>query len=124
MAAGHEHLVHVTGAEVGAAQLHIKAAPSAPLARRQRRALPWRPARRTPGHTPATHADQDGTNACWPSAGWAVFLAPDCPAHAGEIKRTEHGWVAQAHGPRSSDDSNGCYPPTGPIMKTMVGVTV
>jgi hypothetical protein len=36
----------------------IKAAPAAPLARRQRRALPWRPARRTPGHTVAEHADQ------------------------------------------------------------------
>ena len=28
----------------------IKAAPAAPLARRKRRALPWRPAHRTPGH--------------------------------------------------------------------------
>ncbi len=35
-----------------------KAAPKAPLARRQRRAQPLaRPARRTPGHT-ARHADQ------------------------------------------------------------------
>jgi hypothetical protein len=31
-----------------------KAAPAAPLAERQRRALPWRPARRTPGPLPGT----------------------------------------------------------------------
>jgi hypothetical protein len=43
----------------------IKAAPlrAAPLARRQRRALPWRPARRTPGHTPARSRSKPAHNA-------------------------------------------------------------
>ena len=38
----------------------IKAAPAAPLARRQRRALPWRPARRTLGRMLAGVADEVG----------------------------------------------------------------
>jgi hypothetical protein len=33
---------------------------AAPLARRQRRALPWRPARRTPGRIPVGRPDQSG----------------------------------------------------------------
>jgi hypothetical protein len=42
----------VTAAELSL--IWIKAAPAAPLARRQRRALPWRPARRTPGRRSAS----------------------------------------------------------------------
>jgi hypothetical protein len=38
----------------------IKAAPAAPLARRQRRPQPWRPARRTPGHAQSS-SDQHGS---------------------------------------------------------------
>jgi hypothetical protein len=39
----------------------IKGAPAAPLARRQRRALPWKPARRTPGRIPVGRPDQNGS---------------------------------------------------------------
>ena len=59
----------------------LKAAPAAPLARRQRRALPWeaRPAHAGPHPRDARsarltrHADR--------CSGTAVFLAADCPAH-------------------------------------------
>jgi hypothetical protein len=37
----------------------IKAAPAAPLARRQRRAQPWEARPRTPGHAPRSSADQN-----------------------------------------------------------------
>ena len=63
----------------------MKAAPTAPLARRQRRAQPFpRPARRTPGRT-----TQDTQIKLAQAAGTAqhatAFLAPDCPARGHRV---------------------------------------
>jgi hypothetical protein len=65
--------------------LKNKAAPAAPQARRQRRAQPFpRPARRTPGHTPATARSRrlsrhEGWDSAWPSARSRSPISPPPP---------------------------------------------
>jgi len=69
-------------------RIGIKAAPhAAPLARRQRRALPWRPARRTPGHaqgSPDQHASLVAHTGCmlWPLGRRTVRLVARAAAAA------------------------------------------
>ena len=65
----------------------IKVVPTAPLARRQRRAQPFgRTARRTPGHIPQNPQIRTAHTARRPGARGAVILGSDCPAHGHRVK--------------------------------------
>jgi hypothetical protein len=81
----------------------LKAAPlAAPLARRQRRALPLgRPARRTPGHCSSAATDHPGTYAC--------AMAPRASARQGPLD----GQQRKGTRPPSHADRPGCASPAG-----------